>query len=102
MQHVTDAPFAKRNRRGCEGFGRTAAGEVEQESALVTADFSGLQTVPATRNAASEMNASAVLEAITRGKKLVVLIGQQKALAMAAKNNRTENWFSGLLAKLIA
>ncbi|MDR3378041.1 MAG: ATP-dependent RecD-like DNA helicase [Verrucomicrobiae bacterium] len=39
---------------------------------------------------------------ITRGKKLVVLIGQCKALAMAVKNNRTENRFSGLLARLTA
>src|SRR5271165_6691064 len=39
---------------------------------------------------------------ITRGKKLVVLIGQRKALAMAVKNNRTENRFSGLLARLLA
>ena len=39
---------------------------------------------------------------ITRGKKLVVLIGQRKALAMAVKNNRTENRFSGLLARLTA
>jgi exodeoxyribonuclease V alpha subunit len=39
---------------------------------------------------------------ITRGKKLVVLIGQRKALAMSVKNNRTENRFSGLLARLIA
>jgi exodeoxyribonuclease V alpha subunit len=39
---------------------------------------------------------------ITRGKKLVVLIGQRKAMAMAVKNNRTENRFSGLLARLLA
>ena len=39
---------------------------------------------------------------ITRGKKLVVLIGQRKALGMAVKNNRTENRFSGLLARLEA
>jgi exodeoxyribonuclease V alpha subunit len=38
---------------------------------------------------------------ITRGKRLVVLIGQRKALGMAVKNNRTENRFSGLLATLI-
>jgi exodeoxyribonuclease V alpha subunit len=37
---------------------------------------------------------------ITRGKKLVVLIGQRKALAMSVRNNRTENRFSGLLARL--
>ena len=38
---------------------------------------------------------------ITRGKKLVVRIGQKKALAMAVKNNRTERRFSGLLARLL-
>jgi exodeoxyribonuclease V alpha subunit len=38
---------------------------------------------------------------IMRGKKLVVLIGQRKALAMAVRNNRTENRFSGLLARLL-
>jgi hypothetical protein len=30
------------------------------------------------------------------------LIGQRKALALAVKNNRTENRFSGLLARLLA
>jgi hypothetical protein len=35
------------------------------------------------------------------GKKLVVLIGRRKALAMAVRNNRTENRFSGLLARLL-
>jgi exodeoxyribonuclease V alpha subunit len=39
---------------------------------------------------------------ITRGKKLVVLIGQKKALSIAVKNNRTEHRFSGLLARLTA
>ena len=43
-----------------------------------------------------------VYTGITRGKKLVVLIGQRKALAMAVRNNRTENRFSGLLARLVA
>jgi exodeoxyribonuclease V alpha subunit len=37
---------------------------------------------------------------ITRGKKLVVLIGQRKALALAIKNNKTQSRFSGLLARL--
>jgi exodeoxyribonuclease V alpha subunit len=39
---------------------------------------------------------------VTWGKKLVVLIGQRKALAMAVKNNRTDNRFSGLVERLIA
>ena len=41
-----------------------------------------------------------VYTGITRGKKLVVVIGQRKALAIAVRNNRTENRFSGLLARL--
>ena len=43
-----------------------------------------------------------VYTGITRGKKLVVLIGQRKALAMAVRNNKTQNRFSGLLARLKA
>lgn len=43
-----------------------------------------------------------VYTGITRGKKLVVLIGQRKALAMAVRNNKTEQRFSGLLARLTA
>ena len=39
---------------------------------------------------------------ITRGKSLVVLVGQKKALAMAVRNNRTERRFSGLLERLKA
>jgi exodeoxyribonuclease V alpha subunit len=39
---------------------------------------------------------------VTRGKRLVVLVGQGKALAMAVRNNRTERRFSGLLARLRA
>jgi exodeoxyribonuclease V alpha subunit len=43
-----------------------------------------------------------VYTGITRGKKLVVLIGQQKALATAVRNNKTQQRFSGLLARLCA
>jgi len=43
-----------------------------------------------------------VYTGITRGKELVVVIGQRKALGMAVKNNRTEQRFSGLLARLNA
>jgi exodeoxyribonuclease V alpha subunit len=43
-----------------------------------------------------------VYTGITRGKKLVVLIGQRKALAMAVRNNKTESRFTGLLARLRA
>jgi exodeoxyribonuclease V alpha subunit len=42
-----------------------------------------------------------VYTAVTRGKRLVVLVGQQKALAMAVRNNQTENRYSGLLARLL-
>jgi len=41
-----------------------------------------------------------VYTGMTRGKRLVVLIGQRKALAMAVRNNKTERRFSGLLARL--
>ena len=41
-----------------------------------------------------------VYTGITRGKRLVVLIGQRKALAMAVRNHRTENRWSGLRARL--
>jgi exodeoxyribonuclease V alpha subunit len=37
---------------------------------------------------------------ITRGKSLVVFVGQTKALALAVRNNRTRQRFSGLLARL--
>jgi exodeoxyribonuclease V alpha subunit len=37
---------------------------------------------------------------ITRGKKLVVLVGQKKALAMAIRNNRSARRYTGLLARL--
>jgi exodeoxyribonuclease V alpha subunit len=37
---------------------------------------------------------------ITRGKKLVVLIGQKKALGMAIRNNRSARRFTGLLPRL--
>ena len=43
-----------------------------------------------------------VYTGITRGKKLVVVVGQRKALAIAVRNNKTEQRFSGLLARLIA
>jgi exodeoxyribonuclease V alpha subunit len=41
-----------------------------------------------------------VYTGITRVKKLVVLVGQKKAVAMAVRNNKTERRFSGLLARL--
>ena len=41
-----------------------------------------------------------VYTGITRGKRLVVLIGQRRALGMAVRNNRTEQRFSWLLARL--
>ena len=37
---------------------------------------------------------------VTRGKKMVVLIGQKKALEMAVRNNETRLRFTGLLQRL--
>jgi exodeoxyribonuclease V alpha subunit len=41
-----------------------------------------------------------IYTAITRGKKLVVLVGQKKALGMAIRNNRSARRYTGLLPRL--
>jgi exodeoxyribonuclease V alpha subunit len=41
-----------------------------------------------------------VYTGITRGKKLVILIGQKKALGIAVRNDRTRRRYSGLLESL--
>jgi exodeoxyribonuclease V alpha subunit len=41
-----------------------------------------------------------VYTGVTRGKRLVVLVGQPKALGLAVRNNRTAQRYSGLLARL--
>ncbi len=43
-----------------------------------------------------------VYTGVTRGRQLVVLAGQRKALALAIRNNRTQQRFTGLLARLKA
>jgi exodeoxyribonuclease V alpha subunit len=43
-----------------------------------------------------------VYTGVTRGKRLVVLVGQSKALAMAVRNNQTARRYSGLRARLSA
>jgi exodeoxyribonuclease V alpha subunit len=43
-----------------------------------------------------------VYTAITRGKKLVILVGQRRALEMAIRNNKTSRRYGGLLARLQA
>ncbi|HVV00663.1 MAG TPA: ATP-binding domain-containing protein, partial [Verrucomicrobiae bacterium] len=39
---------------------------------------------------------------VTRGKQLVILVGQRQALSLAIKNNQTRERFSGLLSRLKA
>lgn len=41
-----------------------------------------------------------VYTGVTRGKRLVVIVGQKKALSIAVSNNRTEERFTGLPARL--
>jgi exodeoxyribonuclease V alpha subunit len=41
-----------------------------------------------------------IYTAITRGRKMVVLVGQKKALGLAVRNNQTGERFSGLLERL--
>jgi len=43
-----------------------------------------------------------VYTGVTRGRELVVVVGQGKAMALAVRNNRTERRFSGLLARIRA
>jgi exodeoxyribonuclease V alpha subunit len=43
-----------------------------------------------------------VYTGVTRGRKLVVVIGQEKALALAVRNNQTGRRYSGLLPRLLA
>jgi len=43
-----------------------------------------------------------VYTGVTRGRKLVVVIGQEKALSLAVRNNQTGRRYSGLLARLQA
>jgi ATP-dependent exoDNAse (exonuclease V) alpha subunit len=40
------------------------------------------------------------LQGITRGKRLLVLVGQKKALGIAVRNDRPQRRYSGLLASL--
>ena len=56
--------------------------------------------IPLARQQYMLLQRNLVYTGITRGKKLVVLIGQKKALAVAVRNNKTENRFSGLLERL--
>ena len=43
-----------------------------------------------------------VYTAMTRGRRLVVLVGQRKALAIAIRNDRAAERFSGLYDRLVA
>ncbi len=43
-----------------------------------------------------------IYTAITRGKRLVILVGQRRALEMAIRNNKTSRRYGGLLARLEA
>jgi exodeoxyribonuclease V alpha subunit len=48
------------------------------------------------------LHRSILYTAVTRGKKLVVLVGSRKALAMAIRNVRIERRNTGLKEKLMA
>jgi exodeoxyribonuclease V alpha subunit len=41
-----------------------------------------------------------VYTGVTRGRKLVVIIGQERALSLAVRNNQTGRRYSGLLPRL--
>ena len=58
--------------------------------------------IPITMQSYMMLRRNLIYTAITRGKKLVVLIGQKKALAMAVKNNTSANRYSKLKEWLLS
>ena len=58
---------------------------------------------PTTREGIEKYLGSGMVKGIgpIYAKKLVVVVGQRKALAIAVRNNKTEQRFSGLLARLL-
>lgn len=58
--------------------------------------------IPLTMQSYMMLRRNLIYTAITRGKKLVVIIGQKKALAMAIKNNTSSNRYSKLHEWLIS
>ena len=58
--------------------------------------------IPITMQSYMMLRRNLIYTAITRGKKLVVLIGQKKTLAMAVKNNTSANRYSKLKEWLLS
>lgn len=56
--------------------------------------------IPVTTQHYMMLQRNLIYTGMTRGRNLVVLIGQKKALAMAVKNNRMSKRYSGLLERL--
>lgn len=56
--------------------------------------------IPVTTQHYMMLQRNLIYTGMTRGRKLVVLIGQKKALAMAVKNNKMTGRYSGLLERL--
>ena len=50
--------------------------------------------------ASSGMPPITSFQGVTRGKRLLVLIGQKKALGIAVRNDRPQKRYSGLLSSL--
>ena len=105
--HFTDVPDAERQRirQELEDYcGQDPEGTIWIIDTLRKnpgrSEFQGQAPTPLAMQQYMLLQRNLVYTGITRGKKLVVLIGQRKALAMAVKNNRTENRFSGLLTRL--
>ena len=58
--------------------------------------------IPLTMQSYMMLRRNLIYTAITRGKKLVVIIGQKKALAMAVKDNASSHRYSKLKEWLMA
>jgi exodeoxyribonuclease V alpha subunit len=55
---------------------------------------------PAGHTALYLLQRNLIYTGITRGKRLLVLVGQKKALTIAVRNDRPQRRYSGLLASL--
>jgi exodeoxyribonuclease V alpha subunit len=59
-----------------------------------------MKTVPPTTQHYILLQQNLIYSGITRGKNLVVVIGQKKALSIAVHNDRPQRRYSGLLSNL--
>ncbi len=70
-----------------------------QASAAVETQFPAV-VIPLAMQHFMLLQRTLIYTGITRGKRLLVLVGQKKALGIAVRNDKTQRRYSGLLASL--